>query len=472
MVIFDTIKYHGLALRIRISEEFKTKEYQWWLSDAGNSRRLSLYHGDKLWFNEDQKRWMIWDGKKWKVDTKNEMRKLAESAIQKSIKDLPKYYSDPDAIKQTKKFLQKCLTVGKLNSMIRYAQSDYSLKENQMDSDDWLLNLKNGTFDLKKNTLSPHLKENLITKIANVKYNASAKCPLWEKFLDRIFDGKKDLMDFVKRAVGYSLAGLQKEQVIFLLIGSGANGKSTLLETIREILGDDYSRTTPFDTFLRKQSGRIRNDLARLKGAKFVSAVETERGKKLSEPVVKVLTGEDKITARFLYKEYFEFESTFKIFLAANYKPEIQGTDEGIWRRVRVIPFNVQIPEGERDKNLRDKLLLEREGILNWAIEGCFEWQKDGLGMPIDVKEAVRQYRSEMDTIGNFLKEACITDDDASIQSLHLYKVYKDWCKLHGEKKISHRAFGQEIRARRIEVRKGFPVVYKGIQVKPEFLKN
>jgi putative DNA primase/helicase len=277
--------------------------------------------------------------------------------------------------------------------------------------------------------------------------------------LNRIMDGNERLVDYLAKAIGYSLTGSQKEQKIFLLIGDGANGKTRFLEAIRGVLGD-YARATPFLTFLKQNPSVIRNDIARLKGARFVTATEPDRGARLSESNVKVLTGEDKQIARFLYNEYFEFQGTFKVFLAANYKPLIEGKDSGIWRRIQVIPFNVKIPEDEQDKDLKEKLFKEKEGILNWALRGLSKWNAEGLGTLPEIEEVKAEYKKEMDPVGDFLDVCCILEKDQRVQSKDLYKAYKEWCKENGERPMSQKALGMDLKRRGLERRKGKPTVY------------
>jgi len=234
------------------------------------------------------------------------------------------------------------------------------------------------------------------------------------------------------------------EQVLFILYGTGANGKSTFLATIGKLLGD-YACQTPINTFLIKKGDHIPNDIARLLGVRFVSAVEAEEGKRVSENLIKQLTGGDKVTARFLYKEYFEYLPTYKIFIATNHKLTIRGTDKAIWRRIRLIPFSVSIPPEEQDKNLIVRLEQELSGILNWALEGYRMWQENGLGYPVEVEEATEGYRREMDVLAEFLEERCITNNAANVRSSHLYDAYKDWCEKNGEYIQNRRNMGMKL---------------------------
>jgi putative DNA primase/helicase len=272
----------------------------------------------------------------------------------------------------------------------------YPVIPEHLDQDPWLFNVENGTIDLKTGELRPHERGALITKLAPVQYDREAECPTWWKFLMRIFNGNLALIEFLQKAVGYALTGSTREQCLFFLHGLGANGKSTLLEIIHTLLGD-YAHRTSSETFLIKKSGGIPNDVAALRGARLVGAVEVESGRRLAEVLIKEMTGGDRISARFLHAEWFDFKPEFKIFLAANHKPVIRGTDHAIWRRIHLIPFNVQIPKPEQDRDLPEKLKAELPGILNWALEGCQMWQLYGLEPPAEVQAATQDYREEMD---------------------------------------------------------------------------
>jgi putative DNA primase/helicase len=262
--------------------------------------------------------------------------------------------------------------------------------------------------------------------------------------------GNQPLVEFVQRAAGYCLTGKTDEEVLFFLYGTGANGKTTFVETVRKLLSD-YAQQADFNSFLEKRSDGARNDLARLKGARFVAAVEAGEGRKLDETVIKQATGGDTITSRFLYREFFEYVPQFKIFLVANHKPRISGTDEGIWRRIRLIPFNVTIPTEERDKRLLEKLQRELPGILAWAVRGCLEWQRDGLGKSDQVSEATELYRREMDSLADFLDDRCVIGQGEVSDAGLLYETYKVWCQANGEEPTSQKLFGSRLHDRGFE---------------------
>ena len=334
--------------------------------------------------------------------------------------------------------------------LVELAQSEpgIPLSIEKLDANPWLLSCLNGGINLRSGKLLPHDRDSLCTKQVPVEFDPEAKCPTWKAFLNRIMGGNNHLIRFLQRAVGYSLTGITTEQVLFILYGTGANGKSTLVETVRSLLGN-YGQQSEFETFLvRKNGGGPRNDIARLKGARFVSAAEGEPGCRLSESVVKQVTGGDKITARFLYQEHFEFTPEFKLFLVSNHKPRIVGTNEAIWRRIRLVPFTVTIPRSERDPQLLDKLRRELPGILAWAVRGCLKWQEKGLGEPSEVADATSEYRLEEDFLAAFLADKCIADTKGVAYAGMLYEVYGSWCKEKGEEPCHAKMFGGELRSR------------------------
>ena len=271
--------------------------------------------------------------------------------------------------------------------------------------------------------------------------------------------GNTELIQFLQRAVGYALTAQTIEQVLFFLYGTGANGKSTFLETVKAVLGD-YAQQMPTDTLMSKDKSSIPNDIARLKGARFVAAMETEEGKRLSEVQVKQLTGGDTLSARFMRAEFFDFTPTHKLFVGTNHKPLIRGTDYAIWRRIRLIPFIVTIPPEERDKNLPIKLRDELSGILAWAVRGCLDWQENGLGEPDAVKGATESYRKDMDILSEFLDERCALGTGLKVKAGDLYAAYKNWSEASGEYPVSQTRFGTQMVERGFEKKKSDGIIW------------
>lgn len=435
-------------------------------SDLGNAKRFIAAHGAGLRYLYEWGKWLVWDGQRWSIDEKGQVTQLAKDTLQDLLN---KAVTATDAENRSlAAHLLKSESAGHISAMVTLANTEpgipISLQE--LDADPWQLAVSNGTIDLRTGQIKKSDRKDLITKLASVSYDANAACPEWETFLKCVLAGKKDLIRFVQQTIGYSLTGLTREQVLFVLYGTGANGKSTLLNTVGALLGD-YAKQTGAETLLVKQGDGMSNDIARLQGARFISAVEAEEGKRLAEALVKRLTGGDKLLARFLYREHFEFEPKFKLWLGVNHKPKIRGTDEAIWRRIRVIPFTVTIPAEARDKNLGEKLRAELPGILNWALKGCLDWQQHGLIIPREVTGATETYRKEMDVLETFLAECCLESPGSRVSLRELYDTYVNWCDDSGEYQINKRDFGIRLKERGLEQTKtGADRFWHGIAVK------
>ncbi len=414
------------------------------LTDLGNAKRLVGQHGLDLRYVYPWACWLVWDGSRWARDTSGEVERRAKATVA-TIYAEAACAGDAKDRKRISKHAQSSEATYRLKAMLESTRSEpgIPIPPESLDRDPWLLNVMNGTLDLRTGELLDHRRENLMTKIAPVHYDPHAIAPLWDAFLERVTNGNQNLIGFLQRAIGYALTGSTREQVLFILYGTGANGKTTFLQTISAMLGEDYSQQAPVEAVLVKRHGTIPNDLARMRGARFVSTIEVEDERRLAESLVKAMTGGDKIVARFLHREWFEFVPTFKLFVGTNHKPTIRGTDHAIWRRIRLIPFTVTIPEDEQDKNLPERLLAEFPGILRWALEGCQAWQKDGLGEPSEVTEATASYRAEMDLLGTFLEDCCLLDSTATVRAGKLHEAYQRWGEVNGEPVISATAFGR-----------------------------
>lgn len=319
------------------------------------------------------------------------------------------------------------------------------------DQDKYLLACKNGVLDLRQGKLIAFSREHMLSKSIPIDYHPDASAPRWLSFLDRVFAGNENLIEFMARAIGYTLTGDTGEQCLFLCHGPGQNGKSKLLETIAALLGE-FAAEAPMATFLAKQQQNgATNDLAMLRGARYVTATETNEGVRLDEALVKKVTGQDRITARMLFSEFFSYHPQFKLWLAMNHKPTIRGVDNGIWRRIRLIPFGVIIPDEERDPHLLDKLVAELPGILAWAVRGCLRWQADGLRTPPEVAEATQEYRTEQDVLGAFIEEYCVVGLGYQAKSADLYHAYRTWAEDSGEYVMSQTMFGRQLAGRGFE---------------------
>jgi putative DNA primase/helicase len=422
-----------------------TTQHSYALTDVGNGERFKARHGKDLLYCYDWKTWLIWDNYRFKTDSDGEIiRRGKETAAAIFDEAKAAFASGNEKAQNIARHAAATQQKGRLESMLWMAQSGLPVKVEELDQNNQLLNLKNGTLDLKTLTLREHRREDKLTKLAPVSLDPEAKCPLWLSFLDRVLDKDVELISFVQRALGYSLTGETSEHVLFLLHGTGANGKSTFIETILSLLGE-YARPAEFRTFLASESEKVRNDLAGLVGIRFVSAVEVGDGKQLDEAVIKQITGGDTITTRFLYEEFFDFRPRFKLWLAANSKPEIRGVDEAIWRRVLLIPFEITIPKEERDKELTTKLKAELPGILAWIVDGLRAWQKDGLNPPEKVIAATNEYREEQDFLGPFLDEKFERGEKLFVSNAELNTVYEVWA---GRDAVKQRTLARMLKAR------------------------
>jgi putative DNA primase/helicase len=434
-------------------------------TDVGNATRFLRRHGQDVRFCHPWQKWLVWRDGIWNVDDTAEVIRRAEDTVKSIYAEAAR--ADDE---QTRKALARWATTSETEARIRgmlffaKARAGIPVLPDELDRNSWLLNCVNRTIDTRTGRQYTQKRADLITKRASVSFDPQATCPLWLAFLQRIMDGNQHLVTFLQRAVGYSLTGDTSEQVLFFLYGTGANGKSTFLDIIRELLGD-YAAATPTSTLLSKARDTIPNDIARLKGVRFVSAVETENGRYLAESVLKQLTGDKRISARFMRGEWFDFQPECKLWLATNHKPMIRGTEEGIWRRIRLIPFMVSIPPEEQDKRLFEKLFTELPGILNWALEGCVQWQREGLGLPMEVKTAMAAYRAEMDTLADFIAECCIIAHDATASAKELYTRYTRWCEENGERSERQKAFGMRLAERGFRRVKNSIIIWHGIGV-------
>ena len=418
------------------------------LTDLGNAQRLVAGYGENLRYAHQLNRWYVWDGRRWAEDATNAVERTAKKTVRAMYRRAASDDLADDERKALVKHALRSEAHRAIAAMVALARSEPEVvvTTDQLDRDAWRLTVGNGTLDLRTGELWPHRQSDYITKLVPIDYDAQAECPTWQRFLARIMAGNEALIDFIQRAIGYSLTGSTRERVTFFLYGTGANGKSTLIETVAALLGD-YAETTRAETLLvRTYDGGIPNDIAALKGARFVSTSETEEGKRLAEAMVKAMTGGDTLSARFMRGEFFKFKPTFKLWLATNHKPVIRGTDRAIWDRIRLIPFEVRIPDEEQDKDLPQRLQRELPGILAWAVRGCLEWQRGGLGTPQEVVKATASYRDEMDTLADFIQECCVVADGASERAQTLWKRWEAWCQDTGERPGTQKGFGLRLK--------------------------
>jgi P4 family phage/plasmid primase-like protien len=426
------------------------------LTDLGNAQRINGRHGSELRYCHPWKTWMVWDGRRWARDETAEVVRRAKDTQRAFFKETAAALArvsdiENEEIRKQKKTeltqqLQHALRWEDNRDMGRAVDSlksepNIPVLTEQLDAQPNLFNVRNGTLDLDTGTLRPHNRADLLTKLAHVVYDPTAKCPTWNAFLTRIMDGNTDLIDYLQRLAGYGLSAETKEQSIWFFHGTGANGKSTFLGTLLAMMGD-YGMQSVSDLLMVKNHESHPTERADLFGKRLVCTIETEEGKRLAESLMKQLTGEDRIRARKMKQDFFEFSPTHKIILCANHKPVIRGRDLAVWRRIKLVPFSVTITEEEKDKDLPAKLKAELSGILTWAADGYRKWKAHGMAEPDEVRIATTEYQHEQDTVGAFIAECCTVLKEARVKASLLFETYVNWS---GDKLMTQKAFSQQI---------------------------
>lgn len=400
-------------------------------TDSGNAELFAADYRETLRFDYNRKRWLVWRGHWWTPDGDQTTVRLAKRAARYRLQAAVHVSSDEERSKEVK-WATESESLKRITAALTLAEAEPLLG----DSADWdtnpdLVGVANGVLDLRAGELRAGRREDRITMHTNIPFDPAATCPRWEQFLSEIFEGDQELISFVHRALGYSLSGHTSEQCLFLLHGDGANGKSTFVETLRAVLGD-LAYNLPFSAFELRGRSPVPNDTAALPGRRFVSAAETNERTRLNEARVKALTGCDRITARLLYKEFFEFRPVAKFWLSFNHKPAVEDESHGFWRRVRLIPFPHRFDQDECDPKLSEKLQAEAPGILAWAARGFQAYLAEGLGMAAAVQAATAQYQEESDALAYFLDECCVVHPDGWATLKDMWEAYTDWAK-HGD---------------------------------------
>ncbi len=441
--------------------------------DLGNSERLLDMFGHMLKYFYTEHKFLYYENGKWYRDNFEYCQTLADCVIHRMEEEdtAGVYAENEDMQKAFKKHIKKTRNQNARKNMVAGAMHFMPVLPEQLDRDRTIIGVKNGVLDLKTGELKPHDSKYFLTKQIPIPYIADAPKPeRWLKFLDEIFLSDKELIRYVQKAVGYSLSGSNAEQCAFFLHGTGNNGKSIFLEILRYIFGDYASNIQSETIMMQNKSGNAASsDIARLAGARLVTCSESAEGVRLNEPLIKQMTGDDIMTVRKLYCEEFEFHPEFKLWMATNHKPAIRGTDKGIWRRIHLIPFQLDIPANRVDRNLKYKLAKESESILKWIVEGCLLWQKEGLQMPKKVLDAVSEYRKEMDVVSKFLDACCITGN-GEVKASVLYAVYAQWCHNNSEYLMSNTKFGKELENKDYKrIKKRDANYYQGITLNADY---
>lgn len=415
---------------------------------------FSARYAEDLRFCAAWGRWLMWEGRYWKPDETLRAFDLSRGTCRAASNRALARIENVKAAARMAAALASAKTVAAVERLAK-ADRRHAATVEQWDSDEWLLNTPDGIVDLATGRLTPHRRDAYMTKIAAV--GPRGRCPQWRAFLDRVSDGDVDLQAFLQRVAGSALTGSIRDHALFFLYGTGRNGKGVFLNTLTRILGD-YAVVASIETFTATNTDRHTTDLAMLRGARLVSAQETEEGRRWAESRIKALTGGDPITARFMRQDNFTFEPQFKLIIAGNHKPGLRNVDEAIRARFNLIPFTVTIPESERDPELPAKLQAEWPGILAWAIEGCLEWQRVGLAPPKAVLDATTAYMEVEDALGRFLEERCdvgpidrLTGEDNVATSTDLFASWQEWCKSTGEYAGTQKRFSQNMQARGFE---------------------
>ena len=453
--VYDPNKYKddtALALALfrdgKMGAEEPKKDYD--MTDTGNAHRLQDMFGNIIRYSYNRKKWFYWDGKVWRADDSGEIKKLAD-VVCEDIKREAFMEQDEKTQADLLKWANKTSSSKGKENMIKECQHLDGIPASPDDFDGYVdyVNCQNGIINLRNGELIPHDSNFMMSKICYSEYDRSGKKPTrWLQFLDEITNGNKELQKYIQKCVGYSLSGSTEEQCAYFLYGIGNNGKSTFLDTISDLLGG-YAMNAQPETLMMKRFGGdgANSDIARLKSARFVTSEEPTEGVRLNEGLLKQLTGGSKITCRFLYADEFEYTPEFKIWIATNHKPIIRGTDYGIWRRIKLIPFEVNIPKEKVDKNLKYKLRKEFPQILRWAVEGCMLWMKEGIKDPECVVEATKEYKQEMDLLAGFLEQCVEIDYDCKdkVMASDLFRAYCRWAKDNNEHEMSSKKFFTEV---------------------------
>lgn len=444
--------------------------------DTGNAQRFVARYGGKSLYNYSTKKWMIYNGSIWTEKEEGAIKLLADSIVNNMkkeygwIKENSQDLED-DKRKQLAKHINRSRSSKGKENMLKESQHILRAVQDDFDKDIYLFNTQNGYLNLRDGKLNPHRREKKMTKISNVEFTDKASCDNWITFLNEIFLGNQELIEYIQRALGYSMSGSTDEQCMFILIGNGRNGKSVFLDVLKEVYGSYCNFVQSENLMVKAKLSGANPEIARLVNTRFVVCSESQEGERLNETMIKQLTGGDIVSVRGLYQSTFEFKPQFKIWMATNHKPIIRGTDLGIWRRLHLIKFEFTVEEERIDKNLTYKLKRELPGILNWIFEGYLKYKRIGLKVPQCVSQHVKEYRNEMDVISQFLEECTEPCAGFEMKASVVYDHYKKWAKQNEQYVMNSTKFGIELAKRYTKIKNmrgihyvGFKSNYDGIR--------
>ena len=426
--------------------------------DTGNAQRIVDNFGDSILYNYSRKSWMYYKNGVWNLDSAGRMKLIADrisDIIRKEpiLADADDEKSYEEAQKAKKAHIKNSRGKSGKENMLSETQHLLPATAEDFDKDKYLFNVQNGYLDLNTGILHDHDKKKMFTRISQVEFTTNSDAPNWEKFINEISCGRKEWIDYLQKAIGYTLSGSTKEQKMFVLLGNGRNGKSVLLNILNKIMGSYAMNITPQALMTQHNKGGATPEIAKLDGARLVTTTEPNEGDRFDEGLIKQITGGDKVTARFLHQNDFDYIPQFKLFMATNHKPYIRGRDEGIWRRMVIIPFDMNIPLEKVDYELEKRMTDELPAILQWCIDGYIKYLKYGLEEPLCISSQRDEYRVEMDSIAAFMDECTQHKDGAREKSTELFKAYTKWAKENNQYQMSSTKFGTEMKKRLKSVR-------------------
>jgi putative DNA primase/helicase len=438
------------------------------LTDDGNSLRFARQNGGVIRYCHQRGLWLVWNGKRWQWDQSGISISLAKKTVRSIYGECER---EPDKKRRDAlgDHARRSENDARIRAMLHLAQPEVPVQLEELDRQRFLFNCQNGVIDLRTGALMPHDAELILTKISPVEYNPHARCNRFLAFLDEVMESNKALIDFLQLWFGYSLTADVREHVVAFFHGQGSNGKSTLLDIIVYVMGH-YATVAAPGLLMMKRNEQHTTEIADLAGQRLVAVIETQEGRRFNESILKWLSGGDRVKARYMREDFFEFQATHKFTMAANHRPVVSDNTESFWRRLKLVPFNVQIPKESRDKGLGEKLKEEADGILAWAVQGAVRWRQHGLPEPPEITAATDDYRDEQDFLAPFIAEHCeiANSKDEEVQVGELYERYTKWAGDSGEKPVSRKRLSAMLKERGFENEpRGGKTWWKGLTLKP-----